>query len=715
MFKHVDMSKYITTVSENGWVSLDMQYFKNNPEEIRSAVRAFRRCDAARETLRRRYRNLNKDERPVIKCPKKGVAVRNPGTDWYVAWLNHLLDGYHEHYGDLEEQIDCPISSPDELDRFVSGKHERFQAPKMGMYAPYKRDSLTRSVDEYLRLAQENNADHMDPNIIDLALEAFDRILNVDLAGIPRESLRCKPAREAIYGSNVQGLATGLFQSTRDEPLRPEVAEQAGDYYDYPFDSKIPLAEHLIGLYESRDLDFSISENRVTNLKRVQVGGVEYDPGDLEAKIKRDSFKNAKYRTINANDPVVQIAEASAAISFREAVLQYTDSSFYNTLLDPDHRWANMERMHREAERHNVTMFPFDFDKHDARLHAEWMFNLMQKVVKPLYVKEDQHVIDIVSLALVYKIITSPNGKGGITFNGIIGALGSGDPWTNIIGTLGTRAIGWILHLARPDIFACDKYIGCNNGDDASYGVYKTAIQQLGIEAVIKIANDIVNKFNYVFNESKLISIPVAGSGFVNHWEQYAYWYNPLSDKVMRHGSTLRYFGKVYSDEDLGRQDSLEGLIDQLSTLNNTIGYVGDQTFQTTTFNVQMLRDFIKNDKILTSYVDQHGQAFFDHLVEDAVKVQLENLKNSPAAKTMSEAELREKAERKILHHLRAAGFDRNDLTRVIHDKDFSFLSIVRLIGLGSAELTRIAECGKGRNLTYRITNGNVEWLRGVA
>lgn len=709
------MSKYITTVSENGWKSLDMQYFKNHPEEIRSAVRAFRRCETARETLRRRYRNLNNDERPVIKCPKKGVAVRNPGTDWYVAWLNHLLDVYHEHYGDLEEQTDCPISSADELDRFVSGKHERFQAPKMGMFAPYKKNSLTRSVDEYMRLAQENNADHMSSEITDLALQAFNKILEVDLAGIPRGSLRCKPAREAIYGSNVQGLATGLFQSTRDEPLRPEIAEEASKYYDYPFDGKIPLAEHLIGLYESKDLEFSISENRVTNLKRVQVGGVEYDPGDFEAKVVRNSFKDAKYRTINANDPVVQIAEASAAISFREAVLKYTESSFYNTLLDPDRRWANMERMHKEAELNNITMFPFDFDKHDARLHAEWMFNLMQTVVKPLYVEEDQYVIDIVSLALVYKIITSPNGKGGITFNGIIGALGSGDPWTNIIGTLGTRAIGWILHLARPDIFACGKFIGCNNGDDASYGVYKTAIQHYGIEAIIKIANDIVNRFNYVFNESKLISIPVAGSGFVNHWEQYAYWYNPLSGKVMRHGSTLRYAGKVYSDEDLGRQDSLEGLIDQLSTLNNTIGYVGGQTFQTTTFNIHILKDFILNDKILTSYVDQYGQAFFDHLVDDAVAKRIKSIKESPEGMKMSEEQIRIKAERKILHHLRAAGFDRNDLTRVIHDKDFSFLSIVRLIGLGSAELARIAECGKGRNLTYRITNGQLEWLRGVA
>lgn len=705
MFKDVDVNEFVLNVTEDGWYQLKLDYFNNRPEVSSSVLAHLRLAKRAKRTLSKRYKNLNEDSRTLSQCPRKGVAVRRPSNDFYFSWLEWLMRTAEEHYGDVFGSEHCDTEEAEEIDRYAAGKHEHFQMAKMGMFAPFRRHSLTKSVENFVHIARNDNVDHIPVERSEVILKAMDLVREIDLSEIPDGSLHLCSSSEAIYGSNIQGLATGLIQLARDEILTRGQAYELSKIYDYPVKGDIMLADALIDLYDNKELTFDIIWNIVTNLKRVQVGGLDLskqsEPNTVDAKM----FKDAKYRTINANDPIVQIAEASAGVPFRSAIKEI-NASFYNTLQDPDIRWMDIEKSQLEAERLGCTLFPFDYEIHDAHLHAEWMFNLMMRVVAPKFCAEDRPTILLTAICLVYKIIMAPIGNGHFTLEMLVGGLGSGDPWTNIIGTLGTRTVGYVLAIVRPDIFACDKYLGFNNGDDAAYAIKKFAIETYGLEAVIKVANDIVNDLHYFFNDSKLLCIQLPGNTFVNHWEQYAIWYNSTSQSVKRHGSTLRYFGKVYSDEDPGRQGALEGLLDQFSTLNNTIGYVGNQTFSTTTFNLEVLAKWIDNDSILTSYIDKYGIKFFDSLVKDTV----EQIK-SKMSQEMSDDEKTRKAEEKVLHHLRASGFDKSGLTRVIHDRDFSFLSITKLAGLGSAELRRIADTGKGRMLTYQVNEGKLQWV----
>lgn len=706
MFCNITTEDVVENVRDNGWYVLNLNYFRDHPEITSIASRNIGLCYTAKETVVQRYRRLNKTGRTLKQCPRKGVAVRKPTNEWYCSWLSKLIEFLNKHYGDvLQGQADHTLSA-ESLDHYVSGRHEIFQTPKMGMFAPYPRASLTKSVTEYVELAEESNQHHIPDEYTDAMIEAMIQMRDEDLAGIPFESIECVSATEAVYESNVQGLATGLFQLSRELTLDKKQASELNKVYDFNFHEGEVVADALIRLHDEKEIEFSIALNIVTNLKRVQVGGLDFGSTSIPDGVAWDMFKNAKYRAINANDPVMQLSEASAAIAFRNAIKDKTKGNFYNTLYDPDERWARIEESMRHANEMGVTCFPFDFEKHDARLHAEWMFNIMMHIVKPLFCKKDQPIIDLTAMCLVFKILLLPNANGTFTLKELVGALGSGDPWTNILGTLGTRVISRLLAIVRPDIFACDPRIGFNNGDDTSIGVKKTAIEKYGIDAIIKIANDIVQYAHYVFNDSKLINIECNDLNYVNHWEQFAIWINDKSNRVMRHGSTMRYFGKVYSDEDPGRQDALEGLIDQLSTINNTIGYVGDQTFHTNTMNLDVMAEFIDRDDKLTSYVNKYGQAFFEHLVDDAVKAAAARITDN-----MSDEEKVIKAESKILRHLRASGFDKSDLKRVIHDRDFSFLSVTKLVGLGSAALRRIADTGNGRNLCYRVDNGELKWL----
>lgn len=703
----------VTGCSEDGWYQLNMQYYDARPDIASTVLAGFSVARSAKETLVSRYKRLNNESRTLSQCPRKGVAVRQPSNKFYYDWLDFLIDTAFEHYGDVFGAENMKPSDALDIDHYAAGMHEHFQMPKMGMFAPFGRRSLTKSVNEYMRTAREDNSGPIPLAKTEVILKAMRRVRDEDLAGIPDGSLTCCSAEEAVYGSNIQGLATGYIQQARDLTLSVTKARELSKLYDFHFEVGDEVAQALVKLYEGKELTFDIAMNIVTNLKRIQVGGLELDFDNLIFQVVPEIFKKAKYRTINANDPVIQLAEATASIPFREAIKTQTPGIFYNTLFDPDLRWERIRHSQLVAEEMNATLFPFDYSLHDAHLHAEWMFNLIENIVKPKFREQDRPVIDLVAICLVYKIILAPKGNGTFTISELIGGLGSGDPWTNIIGTLGTRTVGYLLAEARPDVFLCNPELGFNNGDDAAYAVYKQAITTYGIKGVIRIANDIVNQVHYFFNESKLIEIELPGDTYVNHWEQYAIWYNVEDKTVKRHGSTLRYFGKIYSDEDSGREGALEGIIDQLSTINNTIGYVGDQKFSTTTMNLSVLKAWMENDSVLMSYVNKYHEAFFDRLVEDAVGEQKAKIAKSQPH--LTDEELTERAERKILRHLGASGYDKSGLARVIHDKDFSFLSVTKLVGLGVAELSRIAATGKGRMLHYQVKDGKLQWLRSNA
>lgn len=713
MFKHVLIDEVVKYVSEDGWYHLDMNYWTEHPEVTSTVLTAIRGSKRAIQTLKRRYERLNSESRTLAQCPRKGVAVRQPSNQFYTSWLDRLIAIFLDHYGDIIDADECSSDEADAINHFASGKHECFQLPKMGMFAPFSRNSLTKSVNEFTDVSYVDNRDPIPENAVTLALKAMDRVRNEDLEGIPDGSLSVVSAAEAVYGSNSQGLATGYIQLSRDLTLSADEAAYLRKRYQVKVSEGTSVADAIIEIYESTEVKFSVALNVVTNLKRVQVGGLELTVKKLPDKVTPSMFKKAKYRTINANDPIIQVAEASAAIPFREAIKAQTYCGFYNTLLDPDDRWDRLEHMTLQAESEQATLYPLDYSLHDAHLHAEWLFNLMMRIVRPKFREEDRPIIDLIAMCLVYKVVMAPKGRRGLELKYLIGSLGSGDPWTNIIGTLGTRTIGYILAEARPDIFICSPLIGCNNGDDAAYGINKQALEMYGIQTIIQIANDIVNRYHYYFNEDKLMNIKLPGQTYANHWEQYAIWFNKSTQRAERHGSTLRYFGKIYSDEDSGRQGALEGLMDQLSTLNNTVGYVGSQTFTTTTMNLQVLAEFINNDKVLTTYIGKYGQAFFDNLVKDAVEDQVAKLRTTLATQkqTVSDDELRKRAEDKILRHLRISGFDKTGLAKAMHDKDFSFLSITKLAGLGAAELSRIAATGKGRMLRYQVINGKLQWL----
>lgn len=709
---------------DNGWYQLKLDYFERNPEILRTVCDRLRVSKTAEDRIRERYRNLNKIGRSIGQCPKRGVAVRHGTSAFIFSWMQYLTQTFHEHYGDVLEPGYDVNASAEAIDRFVCAKHEEFQLRKMGFFAPYQRGALRKSVDNFMSEGFKNNREHIDISVTDVILDAFSRVRDEDLGGIANGSLTACDAQTAVYESNVQGLATGYVQLRRDEILDVRRAREMSIVYNHRFEAGRVTADELVRAYEQSVIDFDLGYNVVTNLKRVQVGGLDIDLDvALDQGIQAEHVKKAKYRTINTNDPMIQIAEASIAIPFREAVKEWTNGIFYNTLFEPDGRFSRIKESLLEGEKNDVTQFPFDFELHDARQHAEWMFNLMQHVVKPKFAEEYWDLVDLTTICLVFKIILRPvNNSGDYEPTGLVGALGSGDPWTNIYGTLGTRAVARLLATVRPDIFFCSPKIGFNNGDDTCIGVWKSAIKELGIDTVIRIANDIVNSVHYFFNDAKLIMIPVPENNYVSHWEQFCYWFNGNSQDVRRHGSTLRYFGKVYTCEDAGRETPLEGILDQLSTLNQTIGYVGDQQFITTTMNVEVLIKFLQNDAVLMDYVNKYGKEFFKAITRDSVAEEVARLKKQrdeasaakgngkvhPKAKLVSknDSELEDIARKNLSRRLRIDGRDADHLSKVIHDDDFSFFGISKLVGLGVAELTRIAAVGKGRTILL-THNGN--------